>query len=97
MKAARQPTPTWDLIEPVFYELRREIRFACGLVLAVRGLGMDADGNDPDDYRGAAELASAHVEGLEKIAAALEAFNANQMWPERSTFSGHAAAVLSSR
>jgi hypothetical protein len=52
-------------------ELLREGKFARGLVVAIRGLAAEAEGDDANDYAGVVELAEVHAERLRKIAGAL--------------------------
>ncbi len=67
--ATDQPTPA--LLVDVCDQLTREVNFARGLVMAIRGLAAEAEGDDPNDYAGAVELAEVHAERLRKITAAL--------------------------
>ena len=70
MKLASLPTPMMTQVDALD-ELMREVKFARGLVVAIRGLTAEAEGYNANDYAGAVELAEVHAERLHKIAGAL--------------------------
>ena len=70
MKLASLPTPMMTQVDALD-ELLREGKSACGLVVAIRGLAAETQGDDANYYAGVVELAEVHAERLREIAGAL--------------------------